>query len=131
MVVVTTRVGGRRRSLPDHHHHRRRLASLTAIAQSTFSPRSPPPLSLSSTEYLQLRVADLAKPTILASGFRLRQRRVRVPGEKRRRFDCGGSLRNGQRRCGGSIAWGGGRRVGFQANRIEITGRVFLWAFGL
>ncbi|TXG68385.1 hypothetical protein EZV62_003320 [Acer yangbiense] len=71
------------------------------LAKSTFSPRSPPPLSLSSTEYLQLRTADLAKQTILASGFRLRQWRVQVLDEERRRFDCIGSLRKGQRRCGG------------------------------
>ncbi|KAK0591975.1 hypothetical protein LWI29_011162 [Acer saccharum] len=89
----------RSRRLRATRHHQLRIADL---AKSTFSPKSPPPLSLSSTEYLQLRAADLAKQTILASGFRLRQRRVQVLDEERRRFDCRGSLRKGQRRCGGS-----------------------------
>ncbi|KAK0602015.1 hypothetical protein LWI29_029602 [Acer saccharum] len=89
----------RSRRLRATRHHQLRV---TDLAKSTFSPRSPPPLSLSSTEYLQLRTVDLTKQTILASGFRLRQRRVQVLDEERRRFDCIGSLRKGQRRCGGS-----------------------------
>ncbi|KAK2650385.1 hypothetical protein Ddye_017874 [Dipteronia dyeriana] len=88
---------------------------------------------LCATRHHQLHITDLAKLTILTTGYRLCQRWIRVLDDKRRRFDCGGASPFRMRWIGPPPASlceveratvrHGRRRVEFQTNWVKITGR--------